>query len=165
VCFTRAAGGLTPDHPTPRTRPRSHLAESRVRRGFTRTIEDQQLCLTSTDSATTERAPPGPVSRATVATRCRNRTTRSRTAGSYQDRDTASECSRFWNSPCTLRIHAPFRCPLRAARGAGVGADGAARRELIAASWAASLAGLQGTTGAPLRLPSRCLLWIIGSKD
>jgi len=30
-------------------------------------------CLTRTDSATTERAPPGPASRATVASRCRNR--------------------------------------------------------------------------------------------
>jgi hypothetical protein len=37
-------------------------------------------CLMSTDSATTERAPPGPASRATVAKRCRTRTARSRTA-------------------------------------------------------------------------------------
>jgi hypothetical protein len=37
-------------------------------------------CLRSTDSATTERAPPGPASRATVARRCRTRTARSRTA-------------------------------------------------------------------------------------
>ena len=36
-------------------------------------------CLTSTDSATTERAPPGPASRATVARRWRKRTARSRT--------------------------------------------------------------------------------------
>ena len=41
--------------------------------------------MTSTDSATTERAPPGPASRATVTSRCRNRTARSRTAESYQD--------------------------------------------------------------------------------
>src|SRR3954465_2385537 len=52
-------------------------------------------CLTSTDSATTERAPPGPASRATVASRCNNRTARSRTAGSYQDCDTGEECSRI----------------------------------------------------------------------
>jgi hypothetical protein len=35
--------------------------------------------LTSTDSASTERAPPGPASRATVTSRCRKRTARSRT--------------------------------------------------------------------------------------
>src|SRR5207244_1336548 len=52
-------------------------------------------CLTSTDSATTERAPPGPASRATVASRCRKRTARSRTAQSYQDRDTGKESSRI----------------------------------------------------------------------
>src|SRR5439155_24113460 len=50
---------------------------------------------TRTDYATTERAPPEPESRATVATKCRNRTARSRTAGSYQDRDTGKECSRI----------------------------------------------------------------------
>jgi len=44
-------------------------------------------CLRSTDSATTDGAPPGPASRATVASRCRNRTARSRSAQSYQDRD------------------------------------------------------------------------------
>ena len=38
----------------------------------------------STDSATTARAPPGPASRATVASRCRNRTAGSRTARSYK---------------------------------------------------------------------------------
>ena len=37
-------------------------------------------CLTKTDSATTARAPPGPASRATVARRWRNRTTKSRIA-------------------------------------------------------------------------------------
>ena len=58
-------------------------------------------CLTSTDSATTERAPPGPASRATVASRCRNRTARSRTAGSYQYRDTGKNAREIWNSPCT----------------------------------------------------------------
>jgi hypothetical protein len=39
-------------------------------------------CLTSTYSVTTERAQPGPASRATVASRSRNRTARSRTAQS-----------------------------------------------------------------------------------
>ena len=42
----------------------------------------RSCCLTSTDSASTERAPPGPASRATVANRCRNRTARSRMARS-----------------------------------------------------------------------------------
>src|SRR5262245_45086213 len=37
-------------------------------------------CLRSTDSATTERAPPGPASRATAARRCRTRTAKSLTA-------------------------------------------------------------------------------------
>src|ERR1700680_70097 len=40
------------------------------------------LFQTSTDSATTERAPPGPASRASVASRCRKRTARSRMAQS-----------------------------------------------------------------------------------
>src|SRR5437667_12205867 len=44
-------------------------------------------CLTSTDSATTARAPPGPASRATVARRWRNRTARSRMSPAYQDRE------------------------------------------------------------------------------
>src|SRR5229473_8103531 len=48
-------------------------------------LRTSSWCLTSTDSATTERAPPGPASRATVTSRCRNRTARSRTAESYQD--------------------------------------------------------------------------------
>src|SRR5882672_617064 len=59
---------------------------------FRERLRISSWCLTSTDSATTERAPPGPASRATVASRCRNRTARSRTAGSYQDRDTGKEC-------------------------------------------------------------------------
>src|SRR5262245_24355221 len=62
-------------------------------------------CLMRTDSATTELTPPGPASRAMVASRCRNRMDRSRTAGSYQDRDAGKECSRIWNSPCTGRVY------------------------------------------------------------
>lgn len=58
-------------------------------------------CLTRTDSATTERAPPGPASRATVVNRCRYRTARSCTAGSYLDRDAGKNAPEFWNSPCT----------------------------------------------------------------
>src|SRR5947209_2790052 len=53
---------------------------------FRQRLRTSSWCLTSTDSATTERAPPGPASRATVTSRCRNRTARSRTAESYQDR-------------------------------------------------------------------------------
>src|SRR5947209_14395610 len=52
-------------------------------------------CLRSTDSATTDRAPPGPASWATVASRCRNRTARSRTAQSYQDRDIVRTLTNF----------------------------------------------------------------------
>jgi hypothetical protein len=58
-------------------------------------------CLTSTDSATTDRAPPGRASRATVASRCRTRTARARTARCYQVRDNLEECSGIWNSPRT----------------------------------------------------------------
>src|SRR5262245_29572398 len=60
-------------------------------------------CLTSTDSATTERAPPGPASRETVATRCRKRTARSRTAQSYKIAARARVSNEFWNSPWTRR--------------------------------------------------------------
>ena len=49
---------------------------------FRERLRISSCCLTSTDSATTERAPPGPASRATVASRCRKRTARSRTAQS-----------------------------------------------------------------------------------
>ena len=68
---------------------------------FRERLRTSSWCFTSTDSATTERAPPGPASRATVTNRCRNRTARSRTAASYQDRDTNKECSGIWNSPWT----------------------------------------------------------------
>jgi hypothetical protein len=65
---------------------------------FRERLRISSWCLTSTDSATTERAPPGPASRTTVASRCRNRTARSCTAGSYQDRDSGKECAQIWNS-------------------------------------------------------------------
>jgi hypothetical protein len=68
---------------------------------FRERLRISSWCLTSTDSATTERAPPGPASRATGASRCRNSTARSRTAGCYQDRDTVKNAREFWNSPCT----------------------------------------------------------------
>ena len=45
---------------------------------FRERLRMSSCCLTSTDSATTERAPPGPTSWATVAIRCRNSTARSR---------------------------------------------------------------------------------------
>jgi hypothetical protein len=54
---------------------------------FRERLRISSWCLTSTDSATTERAPPGPASRASVASRCRRRTARSRTARSYQPRN------------------------------------------------------------------------------
>ena len=72
-----------------------------IGRPFSRTLR------TSTDSATTERAPPEPESRATVATKCRHTTARSRTAGCYQDRDTGKECSRILEF-AMHRPHAPL---------------------------------------------------------
>ena len=45
---------------------------------FCERLRISSWCLTSTDSATTARAPPGPASSATVASRCRRRTARSR---------------------------------------------------------------------------------------
>src|SRR6267378_2297281 len=71
---------------------------------FRERLRISSWCLTSTDSATTERAPPGPASRATVASRCKSRTARSRTPTSYQDRDTGEECSRILE-------FAMHRCP------------------------------------------------------
>jgi hypothetical protein len=49
---------------------------------FRERLRISSWCLTSPDSATTERAPPGPASRAGVASRCRRRMARSRTARS-----------------------------------------------------------------------------------
>jgi hypothetical protein len=54
-------------------------------------IEDQQLVLDEHGFGD-QRAPPRPASRATVASRCRRRTVRSRTARSYQHRNTKN-CS------------------------------------------------------------------------
>jgi hypothetical protein len=51
---------------------------------FRERLRISSWCLTSTDSAITERAPPGPASRATVFSKCRRRTARSRTARSYK---------------------------------------------------------------------------------
>jgi hypothetical protein len=67
-------------------------------RPFLRTLEDQQLVLDEHGFGHHERASPGPASRATVASRCRNGTARSRTAGSYQDCDTGKACSRILES-------------------------------------------------------------------
>ncbi len=71
---------------------------------FRERLRISSWCLTSTDSATTDRAPPGPASRATVASRCRNRTARSRTAESYQDRDFVKNAHESCNSPSTVEI-------------------------------------------------------------
>ena len=62
-------------------------ARRRLGERFRERLRISSWCLTSTDSATTARAPPGPASRATVARRCRNRMARSRTTPAYQDRD------------------------------------------------------------------------------
>src|SRR5258706_11718590 len=84
-------------------------AERRLGDRFRDRLRISSWCLASTDLATTERAPPGPASRATVVSRCKNRMARSRTAGSYQDRDTRKECSGIWNSlghKTTLQVDA-----------------------------------------------------------
>ena len=75
------------DQPARAHEERAHAGDqaigaTQIGEPLSRTVEDQQLLLTSTDSATTERAPPGPARRATVASRFRNRTARSRTAQS-----------------------------------------------------------------------------------
>ena len=56
------------------------ISEAEVGDRFRERLRISSCCLTRTDSATTARAPPGPVSRATVANRWRNRTARSRMA-------------------------------------------------------------------------------------
>jgi hypothetical protein len=53
-------------------------AQWRLGERFRDRLKISSCCLTSRDSATTARAPPGPASRATVARRWRNRTTSSR---------------------------------------------------------------------------------------
>jgi hypothetical protein len=50
-------------------RPATTRSEGRLGDRFRERLRISSLCLTSTDSATTERAPPGPASRATVASR------------------------------------------------------------------------------------------------
>jgi hypothetical protein len=88
-------GRLEDDHGTDqparahedRTQAGDHtIGGTQIRRPLSRPIEDQQLVLDDTDSATTERAPPGPASRTTAARRCGIRTARSRTARSYEPR-------------------------------------------------------------------------------
>ena len=63
-------------------RPATSQSATRRLGPLSGTIEDRNCCLTSTDSTTTDRAPPGPAKRATVASRCRPRTARSRTGQS-----------------------------------------------------------------------------------
>src|SRR5439155_27208999 len=75
---------------------RRRLGERRLER-----LRISSWCLTRTDSATTERAPPGPANRATVASRCKKRTARSRTAPSYQDHDILKNAHEFSDSPRT----------------------------------------------------------------
>ncbi len=54
-------------------------ARRRLGERFRDRLRISSCCLRSTDSATTERAPPGPASRAIVVSRWRKRTARSRT--------------------------------------------------------------------------------------
>src|SRR4029450_13010459 len=88
------------DQPARADEDRTQTGDDAIRRTeigdrFRERLRISSWCLASTDSATTARAPPGPASRATGASRCRNRTARSRTAGSYQDRDRGKECPRI----------------------------------------------------------------------
>src|SRR5712691_6938953 len=62
-------------------------ARRRLGARFRERLRISNWCLTSMDSATTARAPPGPASRATVTRRWRNRTARSRMSAAYQDRE------------------------------------------------------------------------------
>src|SRR5712691_12668947 len=78
-------------------------AKRRFGERFRDRLRMSSCCLTSTDSATTERAPPGPASRATVANRCRKRTARSRTAHPSKIA-TPQKCNEFTNSPCTWSL-------------------------------------------------------------
>jgi hypothetical protein len=73
---TSRLGRMSSVH-TPATR---RSARRRLGDRFRERLRISSWCLTRTDSATTARAPPGPVSRATVANRWRNRTARSRMA-------------------------------------------------------------------------------------
>src|SRR5713101_3065963 len=80
------------DHPARAHEKRTEARDQAIRHAevgdrFRERLRISSWCLTSTDSATTERTPPGPASRATVASRSRTRTARSRTAQSYQDRE------------------------------------------------------------------------------
>ena len=68
---------------------------------FRERLRISSWCLTRTDSATTERAPPGPAKRAAVASRCRKRTARSRTPQSYQASPNPKKRPRICNSPRT----------------------------------------------------------------
>jgi hypothetical protein len=70
-------------------------AERRFGDRFRDRFRISSWCLTSIDSATTARAPPGPASRAMVVSRCRNRMAKSRTARSYQHCDRDTERSRI----------------------------------------------------------------------
>jgi hypothetical protein len=76
-------------------RPGDHAIRGmEIGRPFSRTIEDQQLVLDEHGFGHHGTGTAGTASRATVASRCRTRTASSRTAQSYQDRDTGAECSR-----------------------------------------------------------------------
>ena len=110
-------------------RPATTRSEGqRLGERFRQRLRTSSWCLTSTDSATTERAPPGPASRATVTSRCRNRTARSRTAESYQDgrAKNAHEFGIRHGHPCRLSVFpgslfgirmeyffVPFECQIR----------------------------------------------------
>jgi len=80
------------------------MRSERRRRGdrFRERLRISSCCLRSRDSATTERAPPGPANRATVATRWSNRTAKSRTNPILkQNRCGTGNVQEFSDSPCT----------------------------------------------------------------
>src|ERR1700722_5547007 len=72
-----------------------------IRRSLPGAIQDQELILSRSDSATRERAPPGPSRRARVAMKWIKRTTRSRITKSSQDAEIPTNYGRNNNSPAT----------------------------------------------------------------
>src|SRR5262249_57994972 len=87
-------GGLQDDRGTDQpVRPqeeRTHASDDatgrrRLGARFRVRLRMSNCCLRSTDSATTDRAPPGPASWAIVVSRWRTRAARSRARQSYQD--------------------------------------------------------------------------------
>jgi hypothetical protein len=82
-------------------------------------IQDSNCCFIRTDSAITDRTPPGRTSRTIVTTTCSNRASRSRIQTSYQRRtpapfsapairhgqDSRKSTSSIWTAPSAVRLH------------------------------------------------------------